>query len=441
MAQLDGGFQRFVEDLHLVVLLHRARHAAHHQNRLGLVGLVDLHGLESARQRRVLLDVLLVLGESGRPDGAQGAARQRRLEQVCRIARAGRPAGTDQRVRLIDEQDDRPGARLHLVDDRAKTLLELALHAGAGLQQAHVQGAQLHLLQARRHVAARDALCEALDDRGLADARLTNQDRVVLAPAHEDIDHLADLVVAPHDRVHLAAAGLLGQVYGEFPQRLLLAHLRRRHGAARLSRRRLAAELGTVTRAQAGLRRASTDLLVVVGELVGLDLVELARDAAQQVSQRGRLQHGDHEIAGAHLRIAVLERRPDPGALDRVLDVRREIRYRRRPARQPIERLGDVARQFARIEGKRLHDAVQVGILKLQNLMQPVHHFDVGIAAQLAKDGGTLDRLVAYAVQFAEQGDPTDITHAYSPPFLCFVSGCLPAPGRRARQAAAICSS
>ena len=35
------------------------------------------------------------------------AARQRRLEQVGRVAGAGRAAGADQRVRLVDEQDDR----------------------------------------------------------------------------------------------------------------------------------------------------------------------------------------------------------------------------------------------------------------------------------------------------------------------------------------------
>ena len=81
--------------------------AAHHQDGLGLVGLVDLHGLEAAGQRRVLLDVLLVLGPGGGADGAQRAARQRRLEQVGRIAGAGRTARADQRVRLVDEQDDR----------------------------------------------------------------------------------------------------------------------------------------------------------------------------------------------------------------------------------------------------------------------------------------------------------------------------------------------
>ena len=80
--------ERLVEHLHAVVLLEHRRHAAQHQDRLLLARLADLHDLEAARQRRVLLDVLLVLGPGRRGDRAQRAARQRRLQQVGRVAGA-----------------------------------------------------------------------------------------------------------------------------------------------------------------------------------------------------------------------------------------------------------------------------------------------------------------------------------------------------------------
>jgi hypothetical protein len=67
------------------------------------------------------------------------------------------------------------------VDHAAQALLELALHAGAGLQQADVQRQQLHVLELRRHVAARDAQGKAFDHRRLAHAGLARQERVVLA--------------------------------------------------------------------------------------------------------------------------------------------------------------------------------------------------------------------------------------------------------------------
>ena len=70
------------------------------------VGSRDEHRLEAALERGVLLDVLAVLVERGRADAAQLAARERRLEHVGRVHRALGRAGADERVQLVDEQDD-----------------------------------------------------------------------------------------------------------------------------------------------------------------------------------------------------------------------------------------------------------------------------------------------------------------------------------------------
>ena len=170
------------------MLLHHRRDRTDHRDRLGRIGLGDVDRLEAAGERRVLLEILPIFGIGGRGDRAQPPARQRGLEQVGGVAGAGRAARADQRVRFVDEQDDRRGAALDLVDHRAQALLELALHARARLHQADVEAAQRHALQHRRHVAVDDALGEALDHRGLADARLADQDRVVLAAAQQDVD-------------------------------------------------------------------------------------------------------------------------------------------------------------------------------------------------------------------------------------------------------------
>ncbi len=57
-----------------------------------------------------------------------------------------------------------------------------------------------------------DPLGEPLDDGGLADARLADEDRVVLGAAGEDLDDAADLLVAADHRVELALARELCQV-------------------------------------------------------------------------------------------------------------------------------------------------------------------------------------------------------------------------------------
>jgi hypothetical protein len=101
-----------------------------------LRGLVDLDGLEAARERGVLLEVLLVLGPRRGRDRAQLAARQRRLEQVGRVAAAlpAPPAPMSVCASSMNSTIGR-GRGLHLVDHVLQPVLELALHAGAGLQQ------------------------------------------------------------------------------------------------------------------------------------------------------------------------------------------------------------------------------------------------------------------------------------------------------------------
>ncbi len=129
-----------------MVLFHRPEEAAQH-DAAGLdVGFVDIDRLEAPRQRRILLDVLAVFRPGRGGDGAQRSARQRGLQQVGGVAGAGRAAGADQGMGLVDEQDDRGRRTLHLVDHRAQSLLELAFHGCAGLHQADVERAEPDVL-------------------------------------------------------------------------------------------------------------------------------------------------------------------------------------------------------------------------------------------------------------------------------------------------------
>ncbi len=48
-----------------------------------------------------------------------------------------------------------------------------------------------------------DALRETLDDSRLADARITDENRVVLCPARQNGNHAVDLVVAADDGIKL----------------------------------------------------------------------------------------------------------------------------------------------------------------------------------------------------------------------------------------------
>ena len=180
------------------------------------VGSLDQHRLEAALERRVLLDVLAVLVERGRADAAQLAARERGLEHVGRVHRAFGRAGADERVQLVDEQDDAALRGLDLLEHGLQAILELAAELRAGDHRRQIEREEALVLERLGHVAARDALRDALDDRRLADAGLADEHRVVLGAAREHLHHAADLLVAADHRIDLAArarASVRSRVY------------------------------------------------------------------------------------------------------------------------------------------------------------------------------------------------------------------------------------
>ena len=210
-----------VGDADAVVLLVFVLQAA--QDRDGVLDrrLGDEDRLEPARQSGVLFDVLAVFVERGGADAMQFAARQRGLQQVGRIHRAVGLAGADQRVHLVDEQDDAAFGRGDLLQHGLQPLLELAAVLGARNQRAQVERQQLLVFQAFRHVAIEDPQRQTLDDRGLADAGFADQHRIVLGAAGQHLDGAADFLVAADHRVELAVARGLGQVAGILLQRVI----------------------------------------------------------------------------------------------------------------------------------------------------------------------------------------------------------------------------
>ena len=114
-------------------------------------------------------------------------------------------------MHLVDEEDAVPGA-LQLFDHLLQPLFELATVLRTRDQRADVQRDDPLVEQHLRHFAARDPLRQRLDDRCLADARLTDEHGVVLGAAREDLDDALDLLFAADHRVELVRACCRRQV-------------------------------------------------------------------------------------------------------------------------------------------------------------------------------------------------------------------------------------
>jgi len=77
-----------------------------------------------------------------------------------------------------------------------------------------------HVAQRRGNIAFHHPQREAFHHRRLADPGLAGQDGVVLSAPDEDIHHLADLEIAPENRIDFSPSGLFGEIDGELIQGL-----------------------------------------------------------------------------------------------------------------------------------------------------------------------------------------------------------------------------
>ncbi len=214
-----GGDHGGVGDAHAVVGLVALLEATQDRDRVGDVRLADEDGLEAPLECGVGLDVLSELVERGCTNGAELASGEHRLQEVGGVNGTFGSAGADDRVELVDEEDDAAGGFLDLVEHGLQPLFELTAVLGPGEQRADVERDDAAIAKRVRDVAVDDPLSEALDDRGLADTGLADQDGVVLGAAREHLDHAADLLVAPDDGVELLRLGFGGEVAAELLER------------------------------------------------------------------------------------------------------------------------------------------------------------------------------------------------------------------------------
>ena len=377
------------------MFFERGDHATQHQSALGFGGLLDLDQLEAARQGGILFEVLLVLGPGGGGDGAQFAAGEGRLEQVGGVVLAGLAARADHGVGLVDEQDDRRGRGLDLVDQSLEAVFEFALDARPGLQQREIESPHGDVLQHRRHVALRDAQREALDYGGLADAGFADQNGVVLTPAGENIDHLADLGIARQHGVHFALAGVLGQVDGVLIE---VGGLAAGAGPRRAFRRG-----GFGGRHFLAFGGIGDDRQEVLLEGVGRDLLQLSADLAHDARQLFIGDQRQDGEAGADARGPEVDRADGPGLREHLQQRRAQGRRARVAGLEFVEAARQFRGQARLVDAELLQDEGEVSIARIEQFHQVMLDFDVIVSPGQAESRGSLQRQARRVVQFRDE--------------------------------------
>ena len=305
VGEVGGGDERLVGDRDPVVGLVLVADALQDLDRVGERRLFDPHRLEAALEGGVLLDVLAVLVERRGADRLQLAAGEHRLEDRRRVDRTLGRTGADERVDLVDEQDD-VAAGLDLLEHLLEALLEVAAVARAGDEGAEIERVELLAVQRVGHVVVDDHLGEALDDGRLADARFTDEHRVVLGAPRQDLHHPLELAGAADHRVELALAGHLGEVATELVEDLarpLVARVVLGRSADVGAGRALLAAAGAAAARRTLIARQQLDHLLADAAEVGAELDEhLGGDTFALADET------EQDVLGADVVVAELER-------------------------------------------------------------------------------------------------------------------------------------
>ena len=148
----------------------------------------------------------------GRPNHPEGTARQRGLQQIGCIHCALRgPAAANQCVNLINKEHS---IRIHLngIDEARNAILKISAKPCAGNQPGHVKGIDFEILHRIRDSAAHNSLCQPLNHSRLSNARLSDQDRVILGLLSQHLDNGIDFLLTPDQRFQLELSRFLCQI-------------------------------------------------------------------------------------------------------------------------------------------------------------------------------------------------------------------------------------
>ena len=232
LGQRHRRLQRFVGEMHVMVRLVTVAQAFHNANGLFRGRFGNRKRLEATRQGAVLLEMLAEFFKRGGANNLDFATAQRRLQNGRSVNGAFSGTSTNQRVNLVDEQDNL-AIILHFLDALLQALFEFTAELAARHQRGHVQRDNTLAAQQIGHLVRHDELGQPFHYSGFAHARLAQQQRVVLLATRQDLHHALDFFCAANNGIQLAIARFFRKIGAEFLQDALLRGLAAKRIVAR----------------------------------------------------------------------------------------------------------------------------------------------------------------------------------------------------------------
>ena len=121
-------------------------------------------------------------------------------------------------MQFVDEKNDVALRALNLFDSCFQSLLKFAAETASGDHRPEIERDHSLTHQDLRDVVGCDLLRQPFDNGRFAHTGFTDQYRIVLRAAGQNLDEAQNLFIAANNRVQFAFAGSLGEVTGVFLQ-------------------------------------------------------------------------------------------------------------------------------------------------------------------------------------------------------------------------------
>ena len=121
-------------------------------------------------------------------------------------------------MQLINKQNDLSLALSDILQHSFQTLFKLTTIFGTCNKCAHIQCEDFLFFKAFRHITCNNSLCKTFDSCCFTNARLTDENRVVLGLTGKDTDNITDLHITADHRIKLLISGFLHKILAIFIQ-------------------------------------------------------------------------------------------------------------------------------------------------------------------------------------------------------------------------------
>ena len=151
----------------------------------------------------------------------------------------------------------------------------------------------------------------------------------------------------------------------------------------------------------------------IISQIIRLNAGKCRRNRHQNVFKIRGLKHTQNDVTRAYLIRRIQQRTPNPRAFHHILKVRGQIADRAGTTWQGIKSRGHFSRDLTRIQFVVFHNLVNIAVLIVQYLMNPVDYFNVWVAPHFAKHGGPFYGFVPQCVELSKKRDSADLCHGF----------------------------